>query len=165
MVWNDKQTELLKTLLKERMTATRMALEISLHGDKVTRNAVMGKLNRLGLCQSQTGDYVKKRTQRECSRDNTLKIKIRRKATMENAPPPKRAPTIPEEPPRRQSFRGLALLDLEHFDCRFPRGGPGSFTFCGSPRDTESDPSCPYCKFHKGVAYNSAALRSIRPAA
>ena len=167
MPWNVKQTELLKTLVTEGMRCSRMALEISLHGDKVTRNAVIGKMHRMGYSRSPLAMPGPRRTKAEQARDNSVKMSIMRKEAKAAAPSPKRAPSIPKEPPYRPTFRGVSLLELGARECRFPRGDRAPFTFCGAPTHaTEADPYSSYCHYHQTVTHSALPpRRSIRPAA
>lgn len=58
MSWNDERVELLKKLWSEGLSASRIAAEL---GD-ITRNAVIGKVHRLGLSgRTKTGDSASER--------------------------------------------------------------------------------------------------------
>lgn len=162
MPWNVQQTELLKRLLSESFTAARIAECVSKIGDKITRNGVIGKCHRMGYSRSPLPQGPR-RTKAEQARDNSTKMSIMRKEA-KAAEPPKRSPNIPKEPPKRPTFRGLTLLELAHRDCRWPAGDK-VITFCGAPRDMETDPSCPYCAYHKRIAISPPPPRRVRPAA
>ena len=91
-------------------------------GTSYSRNAVLGKANRMKLLSTHAREKSGKRPKR---RD------IRPRAA------PRIAPAAPCDP------RGVGLLDLTSHDCRFPFGD-GPFTFCGCPVATGK----PYCAEH-----------------
>ncbi len=162
MAWSVQQTELLLKLMSESFSAARIAECVSKIGDKVTRNGVIGKMHRMGYSRSPLAQGPR-RTRAEQARDNSTKMSIMRNEA-KAAELPRRPPNVPKEPPKRPAFRGLTLLELEHRDCRWP-AGDRVITFCGAPRDMETDPACPYCAYHRKIAMSLPTVRRIRPAA
>lgn len=52
--WTDDRVELLKRLLAEKLSATQIAKEIG----GITRNAVIGKVNRIRFCGDRRHDRL-----------------------------------------------------------------------------------------------------------
>ena len=137
MPWTDERVEILKKLWQEGLSASQIAAELG----GVTRNAVIGKVHRLGLSgraapsQPQRAVYKAPRPPRPVSAPT-----IRREPSLRAEPVRVR---IPEEP-------GMAtVLTLAAHMCKWPIGDPSSteFTFCG--RGTAGT----YCSEHSQVAY------------
>ena len=103
-------------------------------GTNYSRNAVLGKANRLKLKSSHAREKSGKRPKQAKRRD------IRPRA----APPI--APVEPYEP------RRVGLLDLTSHDCHFPFGD-GPFTFCGCPVATGKR----YCAEHVRITKGDRA--------
>ncbi len=157
MSWTDERVELLRQLWLDGKSASQISGQLG-HG--VTRNAVIGKVHRLGLAG-------------------------RAKAPSSAAAPP-RAASAPRMAPRpassgaRTAVRGanalafavepaldtrpvfkeddvvvpmslrVTIIDLKEAMCRWPLGDPTSpdFRYCGSPAA-----SGPYCAHHGKLAY------------
>ena len=158
MSWTDERVELLRQLWLDGKSASQISAQLG-HG--VTRNAVIGKVHRLGLAG-------------------------RAKAPSSTASPP-RAASAPRMSPRpassgapRTAVRGatalalaaepmldtrpvfqeddvvvpmslrVTIIDLKEAMCRWPLGDPTSadFRYCGSPAA-----SGPYCVHHGKLAY------------
>jgi hypothetical protein len=115
-----------------------------------TRLGVAGKINRLGLERSLS-----------IGRENKLRSNYLHKAAA--ARPPikqneKIAAVIVLLPP---DCHPVDLMSLTAQSCRFPTndGEPG-WLFCGSPvTERERDDSCPYCDFHRRIAWGGRAKR------
>jgi GcrA cell cycle regulator len=103
----------------------------------VSRNAVIGKVHRLGL----SGKYRRPRE----GRRRMTKPRIRENKRPLPPPTPYQAPP-PAEEPRRGSFD---LLDLKLGQCRYPHGDR-PFRFCGAPVVD----GYPYCREHAELCYN-----------
>lgn len=128
-LWPDDRIEQLKLLLAERISATEMARRIG-----VTRNAVIGKLHRMGL-QSQP---IINQPRRYIRKPTTCKTKPLRPTE------PPAAPPIFEEP------LNLALADLELDQCHWITSDKKPPLYCGRPTPPRSGikPRSPYCPFH-----------------
>ena len=157
MSWTDERVELLKKLWSDGLSASQIAAELG----GITRNAVIGKVHRLGLsgrAKSASSTAPRQRKTRSSShmlrmtrasvRGNTAlahAYEIEAEATpelMENIIPIGQRRTI---------------LELTEQTCRWPVGDPGSgdFFFCGG----NSLGGLPYCAHHSRVAYQPASDR------
>lgn len=106
----------------------------------VTRNAAIGRAQRLGLVappRSAT-DFRPKR-----GRGLNITQKVNRARDRSKVSAVKPAP-IPELP-LTAYFRGVTLLDLEPSQCRYPQGDGANILFCGQTTDGESS-WCDQCK-------------------
>jgi GcrA cell cycle regulator len=157
MMWTDERVELLKKLWTDGLSASQIAAELG----GITRNAVIGKVHRLGLSgraksPSSAAPRPRKpsapghmmRLSRPAMRGNTAL------ATMYEAdldPAPELIENI------IQIGQRCSLLELKDSKCRWPIGDPGTaeFFFCGgTPVE-----GLPYCGYHSRVAYQPAADR------
>src|SRR3972149_3775965 len=100
MAWTDERVELLKKLWAEGLSASQIAARLG----GVTRNAVIGKVHRLGLSGRAT-------------------------SSRSSSPRPRRAP-VPRAGPLNER---ASILTLKEAMCRWPIGDPGEpeFHFCG----------------------------------
>jgi GcrA cell cycle regulator len=160
MSWTDERVESLKKLWAEGLSASRIATELG----GVTRNAVIGKVHRLGLAARAkappaAGTRPRKarsqaqllRVSRPSVRGNTALAHV---YDLELEPEPELADNVIPLGQRR------TLLELTDQTCRWPIGDPGhsDFFFCGGQTIT----SLPYCAYHSRVAYQPANLRRDR---
>lgn len=141
--WNELLIGELKRLWAEGYSATDIARELR---GAVSRNAVIGKVNRLGLSR--------RKPEQPRPRKPTIKRGrpiVRRPVFI--APPPQQQQQQEQPPPLEPSprMRRLQLLQLEDNHCRWPYGDPMQrpFYFCAS--DTTDGQS--YCPFHMRLAY------------
>jgi hypothetical protein len=59
VVWPSERVSLLKRLWADRLTAEQIARKLTrVFGDPITRNAVVGKLNRPGLSWKRIGPLI-----------------------------------------------------------------------------------------------------------
>lgn len=168
MVWTDDRIDRLKTLFADGLSGSQMAADLG-----VTRNAVIGKLHRIGLRREQTYKAGGPRPPRpRASRPPRLKAEPRLPRK-----PPKWNPKTrivdninlqPEPIPMPEFVDNIipvgqrkTLLELKEDSCRWPIGDPGTkdFFFCGGV----SVSGLPYCKYHCRVAYQPAPARRARP--
>lgn len=151
MAWKNKTTwdatceDLLRKLWCDGLTASQIANRIP----GFTRNAIVGKANRMGLPgRAPRGN--------QSSRRNRGRTKLRTPQAQRQAPKRKVNPTVPVEPftPRAEPYIALelrkSLLDLEQNDCRWPIGD-GPYAFCARKRH----PGSSYCQDHHAIAYDS----------
>ena len=136
MGWTDERVELLKKLWQDGLSASQIAK----HLGGVTRNAVIGKVHRLGL----SGRAAPSKPARPV-------FKAPRPARQAAAPPPQPPVRYVEEAPG-----AATVLTLGAHMCKWPIGDPSSddFTFCGR-RASEG----PYCVEHARVAYQPAQAK------
>ncbi len=160
MTWTDERVETLKKLWAEGLSASRIAGELG----GITRNAVIGKVHRLGLSgraksPSAAGQRPRKarahsqmlRVSRPSIRGNTALAHV---YDLDVEPEPEPIDNVIPLGQRR------TLLELTEETCRWPIGDPGhsEFFFCGGQAMT----SLPYCAYHSRVAYQPANIRRDR---
>ena len=158
MSWTDERVELLKKLWADGLSASQIAGELG----GITRNAVIGKVHRLGLSgraksPSSSVPRARKprshmmRVQRPMSRGNTA---LALAYEMDHEPEPEMIENIIPLGQR------CTLLQLNDDKCHWPIGDPGQpdFYFCGG----KTAASTPYCGFHGRVAYQPPAARRDR---
>ena len=118
----------------------------------ITRNAVIGKWNRMGLRRG----YARPRNiEQSRSKGPQVKAKVR-PARKRVVLPPMPVEELP--PPAVTDVARVLFADLERHHCRFPVGDPRepTFGFCGCT----PYPGLPYCEAHARRAYTPATLRS-----
>jgi len=126
MFWTDERVQELTRMTREGKVFREIAEILG-----CTRNAVIGKVHRLGLHVEVP--LSKQKTARRRAPVNVAKIKAK-------APDPPRFKYKPREPsvsvkmPTPSKHQGLGLLDLEPHHCRFPTGQGAEITFCGQPK-------------------------------
>ena len=148
MGWTDDRVEALKKLWLDGHSASQIAKQLG----GVTRNAVIGKVHRLGL----SGRAAPSKP----ARPETAAYKpVRTARPVAAAPAPVRrcepSPPVPVMRPERVETPGSAtVLTLGSSMCKWPIGDPSSddFTFCGG-RATQGV----YCATHAAVAYQPQA--------
>ena len=161
MTWTDERVELLKKLWADGLSASQIAAELG----GVTRNAVIGKVHRLGLAgraKSASSAAPRPRKPRTAHMLRVTRPSIRGNTALMHA----YDLDIEAEPAFVDNVIPIGqrrtLLELTEETCRWPIGDPGSadFFFCGGPSLT----SLPYCAYHSRVAYQPPhARRDRRP--
>ena len=161
MTWTDDRVEQLKKLWEGGLSASQIAAELG----NVTRNAVIGKVHRLGLSgraksPSSAAPRQRKarpaqhmmRVQRPASRGNTA---LAHAFEVEMEPDPIAYDNVVPMSQR------LSLLELNEATCHWPIGDPSSseFFFCGG----KALQSLPYCAHHSRIAYQPASDRRRQP--
>lgn len=135
MLWTKWTIDKLIELRAERLSSSLIAIELG-----TTRNAVIGKANRLGLCRSfgKAGQPKKRRAYPIRSRRISL-------ARIFREPPPMIDDALIPAEQRK------TMMELHEDDCRWPVGevGDPGFFFCGGPVETGQ----PYCAGHCARAY------------
>jgi GcrA cell cycle regulator len=161
MNWTDERVETLKKLWADGLSASQIAAELG----GITRNAVIGKVHRLGLSgraksPSSAAPRPRKarphsqhmlRVSRPSMRGNTA---LAHSYELDVEPEPELVDNVIPLGQRR------TLLELTEDTCRWPIGDPGhaDFFFCGG----QSIASLPYCTYHSRVAYQPANMRRDR---
>jgi len=165
MGWTEERVELLKKLWADGLSASQIAGRLG----EVTRNAVIGKVHRLGLAGRATTSRI--RSARPRNRVSHLPLRPTRVQYRTNgnaalkpvyAPVEKPAavlrvvPSAVEDIDVPEPLR-VPLLDLNESSCRWPIGDPqdDSFHFCGHDKASGSS----YCEHHGRVAFQPAARR------
>ncbi len=143
MGWTDERVEQLKALWAEGLSASQIARVLG----GVTRNAVIGKVHRLGLAGRATP-----------ARAERPRTSVARRAAVHVAIP---EPEIIEEDPIIMEDGSFAtVLTINDRMCRWPIGDPAEneFHFCGRKPKSGS----PYCEAHARKAYQPQAQRRDR---
>lgn len=164
MSWNDERVELLKKLWNQGLSASQIAGEL---GNGVTRNAVIGKVHRLGLSgrakapAPQTARPRKTAT-RPPSHPMSHAPSIRGNLALSPKAAPTPAPMIHVSPAPVAEVvipmsERVTIMELRESMCRWPHGDPTSedFRFCGA----KSPPGTPYCNYHSTIAYQPSLER------
>jgi GcrA cell cycle regulator len=161
LTWSDDRVEQLKKLWEGGLSASQIAAELG----NVTRNAVIGKVHRLGLSgraksPSSAAPRQRKarpaqqmmRVARPASRGNTA---LAHAFEVELEPDPIAFDNVVPMSQR------VSLLELNEATCHWPIGDPASseFFFCGGKALT----SLPYCAHHSRIAYQPASDRRRQP--
>jgi GcrA cell cycle regulator len=153
MGWTDERVELLKKLWADGLSASQIAAELG----GITRNAVIGKVHRLGLSgRAKSPSSASPRPRK--ARTSSHMMRVPRAAIRGNTALAYDYEVAPEpeliEIPEQQR---KTLLELNERTCRWPVGDPGSsdFYFCGG----DAEPEAPYCSHHSRVAYQPASDR------
>ncbi|MEM9630843.1 MAG: GcrA family cell cycle regulator [Pseudomonadota bacterium] len=150
MTWTNERVEQLKKLWIEGLSASQIASQLG----GVTRNAVIGKIHRLGLSGRKTANprqaqptkpgakpvasapRAPRQARRTCDTSNGRAL----------APSPSPEAEVEEEVRTEniiQMSRYITMQELDNHTCRWPIGDPQSpeFRFCGAP----TDPGQIYC--------------------
>jgi GcrA cell cycle regulator len=152
MGWTDERVELLKKLWADGLSASQIAAELG----GITRNAVIGKVHRLGLSgRAKSPSSSAPRPRKPRSSGHMMRVSrpaMRGNTALAYDYEPEPEPEMIEIPIEQRK----TLLQLNEKTCRWPVGDPGSteFFFCGG----EAADS-PYCTFHSRVAYQPASDR------
>jgi len=163
MSWTDERVELLKKLWADGLSASQIAAELG----GITRNAVIGKVHRLGLSGRAKSANVGVPRQRKARSPSMLRIgrnAIRGNTALAHAYDVE----AESEPELLDNIIPIGqrrtLMELSEQTCRWPIGDPGSgdFFFCGG----NALESLPYCAYHSRIAYQPASdrRRDRRPA-
>jgi GcrA cell cycle regulator len=153
MTWNDERVELLKKLWTDGLSASQIASELG----GITRNAVIGKVHRLGLSgRAKTPASAVPRPRKP--RAPAHMVRVARPAMRGNtALAPVHSYELEAEPEPQlvenivPMGQRCTLLELSEDKCRWPIGDPGSqeFFFCGG----KTADGVPYCGYHSRMAY------------
>ena len=156
--WTDERVTLLRRLWEDGQSASKIAAQLG----GVTRNAVIGKVHRLGL----SGRVLKAGEDAAGGRRKPeLEAEIEAGALAEVPEPvailPLRTeadlPAPAPEPVALAVSQRVTIMDLRESMCRWPLGDPTTvdFGFCGARSIT----GLPYCTQHAQIAYQPAAER------
>jgi GcrA cell cycle regulator len=156
--WTDTRVERLKAFWADGLSASVIADRLG----EVTRNAVIGKVHRLGLAGRKTASRASTTRPRATfpSRPDAARIvaspcqRVRRAAPRQPVRViPLRA--LPDIGPAPEEIVGLG--ELQDGMCHWPVGDPleVGFHFCGRTKTVR----LPYCEHHAAIAYNPAARR------
>jgi GcrA cell cycle regulator len=146
MGWTDERVEQLKQLWTEGLSASQIARQLG----GVTRNAVIGKVHRLGLAGRATP-----------ARAERPRIQMpRRTPVLRAAVPMVVQPIVERDPLTDDLGNHVTVLTISDRNCKWPIGDPasGGFHFCGhSPKG-----GSPYCEAHSVKAFQPSQSRRER---
>ena len=150
--WTDDRVATLSKLWADGLSASQIAKILG----EVTRNAVIGKVHRLGL----SGRVKTSKPSKRAPRTTTAKTRTtspsvpRMPRRMVTAPAP-----VPLEAKKLPSGEFANIMTITDHMCKWPLGDPSSsdFRFCGRGADKGD----PYCKAHSQVAYQPARRRGV----
>jgi GcrA cell cycle regulator len=163
LTWSDDRVEQLKKLWEAGLSASQIAAELG----NVTRNAVIGKVHRLGLSGRAKSPATAAPRQRKAARPTQQMMRVARPVSRGNTALAQvfeveveaDAVTFDNVVPMSQR---RSLLELNEATCHWPVGDPSSpdFFFCGG----KALSGLPYCAQHSRVAYQPANDRRRQPA-
>ena len=160
MTWTDERVETLKRLWTDGLSASQIAAELG----GITRNAVIGKVHRLGLSgRAKSPSSAAPRPRKARPHQHMMRVSrpaVRGNTALAHAydldaqAEPELVDNVVPMGQRR------TLLELTEETCRWPIGDPGQadFFFCGGRTIT----TLPYCAFHSRVAYQPPNMRRDR---
>ncbi len=181
MSWTDERVETLKKMWSEGQSASQIAKELG----GVTRNAVIGKVHRLGLsnragasstpaperkaAKTDTSAAAPKPAAKVAPEDKVIEVIVTpRKPIVPAGQPLPPQPSANEISPEtlanvREIEKGakrIGLMDLTERTCKWPIGDPATddFWFCG----LSVQQGKPYCEAHVSVAFQPMSSRRDR---
>lgn len=156
MSWTDERVEQLKKLWTDGLSASQIAAELG----GITRNAVIGKVHRLGLsgrAKSRSSAAPRPRKPRQTHMLRVSRASIRGNTALAYA----YDLDVDAEPEPIENIIPIGqrrtLLELNEETCRWPIGDPATqdFFFCGG----KPIEGLPYCSYHSRIAYQPPASR------
>jgi GcrA cell cycle regulator len=147
--WTQERVAQLQAYVNAGLTCSQIADEIG-----VTRNAVIGKIHRLGLSPGRTaGRPARERP----PRDRPPRSSQRQLLRLVYAQTPCDAETAAVGLTPVESAQRCSLFELTHGKCRWPINDPGNadFAFCGN----DSIAVFSYCTGHARMAYRFPTRR------
>jgi len=155
MGWTDERVETLKKLWIEGLSASQIAKQLT----GVTRNAVIGKVHRLGLAGRATPSRPAKRP-RPVSRPRIATTSSSNAISRPRMAPAPYLALVPHlEPLKAEDGSVTTVLTLSEDVCKWPIGDPtdAGFAFCG-----RNSGSGPYCHDHASLAFQPQQPRKKR---
>ncbi len=149
--WTPERVEQLRSFIVTGLTCSQIAAQIG-----VTRNAVIGKIHRLGLSPARpAGGAARSCPPRARQPRAASQRKLLRLMWSDGAP----AADAEAAAPIVESAQPCSLLDLERGKCRWPvseqSGGGADFVFCGNA----AAEGFSYCAGHARMAYRAPTRR------
>src|SRR5262245_56865255 len=161
MTWNDERVDALKKLWADGLSASQIAGRLG----GVTRNAVIGKVHRLGLAGRATTSRMKSHRLPRVRTAQSVKRSLMRSRSVGIANSPLKslylADSEPYVPPAEELVIPLNerkyIQTLTESCCRWPIGDPQQpeFHFCGRKKI----PGLPYCEVHARRAFQPPQAR------
>ena len=181
MSWTDERVEVLKKMWSEGQSASIIAKALG----GVTRNAVIGKVHRLGLSNRATSTSSKSSAKSKTSSKAKPTIQtgpsrtVNKSESVRITPPAVRkiipaGQPLPPQPSANEispealakvsevekTAKKISLMELTEKTCKWPVGDPATddFWFCGLSVQTGK----PYCEAHVSVAFQPMSNRRER---
>ena len=175
MSWTDERVEILKKMWGEGQSASQIAKELG----GVTRNAVIGKVHRLGLSnragssapapEKKAAKPAAKPAKPKKQTEKVVEVTVTpRKPIVPAGQPLPPQPSANEISPEalatvrevEKTAKKISLMDLTERTCKWPIGDPATedFWFCG----LSVQQGKPYCEAHVGVAFQPMSNRRDR---
>ena len=160
MAWTEERVAELKKLWAEGHSASQIANQLG----GVTRNAVIGKVHRLGLSGRATPSRPVKRPPRLARPKPQISRTGKTNTTTPSTPTAPRLPAEPAaslEPQRLPNGDLVTVMNVKDTMCKWPIGDPAdpNFSFCGRKAQDGS----PYCAEHAKLAFQPARKRERAP--
>jgi GcrA cell cycle regulator len=162
MSWTDERVEHLKKMWLDGLSASQIANELA-HG--ITRNAVIGKVHRLGLsgrvkspAPAPVRVRAKGRPEVETQSPSAPVSHGNLALAADVRPAVAPAPRSAKEDVVIPMSERVSIMELRESMCRWPLGDPASseFRYCGAKMQVGLGP---YCTYHARIAYQPAQDR------
>ena len=155
MAWTEERVEMLKQLWTDGLSASQIARKMG----GVTRNAVIGKVHRLGLSGRATPARVSTAKVSAATRARPSTPSLSGNARFRSSELDEIKDQVVPEPILSAEERASVLHLTEH-TCKWPIGDPGTHDFhvCGARAKSGS----PYCTTHAATAYQPLERRRKR---
>ena len=159
MAWTEDRVEILTKLWAEGLSASQIAKQLG----GVTRNAVIGKVHRLGLSGRAKPSRPKVRATSKPSKAKVRVASVPRMPKTPATPPAAPPPPPPVEAKPLPNGEYATILTIRDHMCKWPIGDPAAsdFRFCGRRIKAGE----PYCEAHCSVAYQPSRRRGSAPKA
>lgn len=138
--WNEDRIQILTRKWADGMPASGIAI---LLGAGISKNSVIGKARRLRLPMRKLGGMFSPRRNR---RSHIPRVAV---------------PVAETAAAKAYEFLGIALLDLERGQCRFPHGDDAPYLFCGQPAQSGAS----YCAHCYAIAHERPPTSHARSGA
>jgi GcrA cell cycle regulator len=152
MSWDGERVELLRQLWQDGLSASRIAQRL---GSGFTRNAVIGKVHRLGLAgrakPAEESSARQKRAPAPPTVHKTVALRGNTVIMRDVVVAQDYAPMEQQEAVVIPISERVTIMELRDNMCRWPLGDPltSEFRYCG----TKCDPAQPYCIPHSRIGY------------
>ena len=146
--WTPERIEALTCLWNDGLPANQIAAKLG----QVTRNAVIGKVHRLGLPGRKTTSRSPRPRRTSPRRTSTGRVSMRKPAPLLRS-----YPATPDDLPPTPALM-LSVAQLTGSTCHWPVGDPreAGFGFCGARTAAGRQP---YCAAHQRTGHNRGAGR------
>jgi GcrA cell cycle regulator len=154
--WTPERIEWLRNLEAKGLSCAQIADQMG-----VSRNAVIGKLHRLGISRGRPTRGAARTSPPRANRARQSPRRTFLRLMLSASPPSAGDAGVRHD--TVHSAQPCSLLDLGLSTCRWPMGNPDAagFAFCNN----EVYPGCPYCAGHALIAYRIPPARSATRAA